>query len=70
MIDDDIVSDDRFVECWNCHGTGECGSACIDDLCYGRESCIHDGEGGPRIRCDWCYGKGGHYVPWDSPEED
>lgn len=45
------------VRCGNCGGEGSTGSACIDDLCYGNDECIHGDT--DMIRCDWCEGEGG-----------
>lgn len=47
---------DDGESCWQCFGEGDLGSACIDDLCYGNEECIHgDSE---VITCDICGGRG------------
>lgn len=46
---------DDGESCWQCSGTGNLGSDCIDDLCHGGE-CIHGDSG--VIRCDICRGLG------------
>jgi hypothetical protein len=42
-------------QCARCGGEGNLGSACIDDLCHGRD-CIHGDSG--LIPCDICHGLG------------
>lgn len=47
----------EWADCWNGCEDGETGSACIDDLCHGRERCIHGDTA--MMRCDICKGRGG-----------
>ena len=48
-------SDIAWEDCENCGGSGFDGHECGEDTCC----CLYPEDNVP---CDWCDGKGGHYV--------
>lgn len=61
--------DGELVSCWQCGGEGDLGSACVDDMCHGNETCIHGDDMG-WITCDICKGAGEFVVPWEEIDRD
>lgn len=55
LHDDPIVSDDGWVECWNCAGDGIDGHDCGEDCC-----CCAEPE--DNVTCSICDGEGGWIV--------
>lgn len=49
--------DQVWTRCNECDGGEDFRSACIDDMCYGNEECLH-GDPTP-LPCDLCEGKDG-----------
>ena len=46
------MSEEEFIECYRCRGTGEYVE-CIDDLCHARGECMHGDN-----TCTLCDGHG------------